>query len=89
MKYANYWVNSRLVVKCSYHVVQGNRFATPESVHDFRTAYQMAQCPFPVFRSTSSCTSRMPGEGQECNAAAAALKKNFKNTVNNLLNMGQ
>jgi len=30
-----------------------------------------------------------PKEDKECNAAAAALKKNLKNTVNNLLNMGQ
>jgi len=37
----NYWVNPRLVLKCSYHIVQGNRFAAPESVRDFLTAYQI------------------------------------------------
>ncbi len=30
-----------------------------------------------------------PKEDEECNAAAAALKKNLENTVNNLIEMGQ
>ena len=30
-----------------------------------------------------------PKQDEECNAAAAALKKNLENTVNNLVEMGQ
>ena len=30
-----------------------------------------------------------PKEDDECNAAAAALKKNIENTVNNLVEMGR
>ena len=36
----NYWVNPHLVVKCSYHLVQGNRFASPETLQDYSAAYQ-------------------------------------------------
>ncbi len=34
----NYWLNPNLVFKCSYHLVDGNRFAIPETVEDYFVA---------------------------------------------------
>lgn len=36
----NYWLNPNLVFKLSYHVVEGNRFASPEMLEDFLASYQ-------------------------------------------------
>lgn len=36
----NYWFNPNLVLKVSYHLVNGNRFASPETTDDFVAALQ-------------------------------------------------
>lgn len=36
----NYWLNLNFVFKLSYHIVDGNRFATPESLEDFVVSIQ-------------------------------------------------
>lgn len=35
----NYWFNPNLVLKFSYHIIEGNRFATPEEIEDFLAGY--------------------------------------------------
>lgn len=37
----NYWLNPNLVVKFSYHLVDGNRLAFPETVEDYLRGLQM------------------------------------------------
>jgi long-subunit fatty acid transport protein len=36
----NYWLNPNLVVKCSYHLIKGNRLAFPETVMDYLQSLQ-------------------------------------------------
>jgi hypothetical protein len=36
----NYWMNVNLVFKLSYHMVNGNRFAMPETPEEYMVAYQ-------------------------------------------------
>lgn len=31
----NYWFNANFVIKCSYHMVYGNRFANPDKLEDY------------------------------------------------------
>jgi hypothetical protein len=35
----NYWLNPNLVFKCSYHIVDGNRFAFPENIQDYLESF--------------------------------------------------
>ncbi len=39
----NYWLNPNLVFKCSYHIVEGNRYANPDTVEDFLASLQRGQ----------------------------------------------